>query len=89
MADTAVTVTPVVSIAYKLIDPVEVFVEPGIDLAAAGGGKANPYAGAGIGYTPHKALVLDAAFYVGDEPRTLFLAGATFSIYVPPRYHRH
>lgn len=84
-ADTTVTITPVVSIGYTIAGPFGAFVEPGIDLAVAGGGDHNPYVGAGVGYAVSPALVLDAAFYVGDEPSTLILAGLTFSMFVPPK----
>lgn len=87
VARPAVTVTPVVSIAHTLRGPLAAYAEPGIDLAVAGGGSHHPYLGAGLGYAATKALVFDAAFYVGDEPRTELLAGLTYSMFVPPRHH--
>ncbi len=83
--DTQVTVSPIVALSFPIAGPLAGYVEPGIDLGVAGSHATNPYVGAGLAYAATKFLVFDAAFYVGDDPRTQFLAGLTYAMYVPPR----
>lgn len=88
MQDTAATITPIVAIGHAVAGDLAAYVEGLVELPVAGGGSTSPFAGAGLGYTLTKFLVLDAAFYVGDEPRTQIFAGLTYSMYIPPRRHQ-
>jgi hypothetical protein len=85
MTDTAVTVSPIVAAGFPIVGDLGGYIEPGIELAVAGDGSSNPFIGAGLTFAVTKFLVLDAAFYVADDPRTQFFAGVTYSMYVPPR----
>ena len=89
MTDTAVTLTPVVAISHDIADDLAGYVEPGIDLGLAGGGGTNAFVGVGLGYAITTFLIVDAAVYVGEEPRTQVFAGLTYSMYLPPRHRAH
>jgi hypothetical protein len=84
-SETAVTVTPIVAIGHP-IGALEGYLEGLVDVPVAGGGGANPAFGLGLGYAVTKFLIVDAAFYVGDEPRRQAFAGLTYSMYLPPRH---
>ena len=85
MADTTVTLTPVVAVSHDLTDSLTGYLEPGIDLRLAGGGGTNAFVGVGLGYAITTFLIVDAAVYVGEKPRTQVFAGLTYSMYLPPR----
>jgi hypothetical protein len=86
LTDTAVTLTPVVAIGHDIVADLAGYVEPGIDLGFAGGGGTNAFIGVGLGYSITKSLVVDAAFYVGEDPGTQMFVGLTYSMYLPPRH---
>ena len=86
MQDTAATITPIVAIGHDVVGDLAAYVEGLAELPVAGGGSASPFVGVGVGYALTKFLVLDAAFYLGDEPRTQIFAGLTYSMYIPPRH---
>jgi Putative MetA-pathway of phenol degradation len=86
MAATTVTFTPVVAIGHDLVGDLAGYVEPGIDLGLAGGGGRNAFVGVGLGYSITKFLIVDAAFYVGEDPQTQVFVGLTYSMYLPPRH---
>ena len=79
--DTQLTVSPIVAFNFPIGGPVGGFIEPGANF----GDTTNPFVGAGVGYAASKFLIFDAAFYVADAPRTLILAGLTYSMFVPPK----
>lgn len=80
MADTAVTLTPVVAISHDIADGLTGYVEPGIDLGLAGGGGTNAFVGLGLDHDLTQSLTVDAVVYVGAEPRTEVFVGLTYSV---------
>lgn len=80
---TAVTVSPIVALGFPIVGELGAYIEPGVELAVRGDGSTNPFVGGGLTYAVTKFLVVDAAFYVEDEPRELFLAGLTYAMFVP------
>lgn len=88
MQDTAATITPIVAVGHDVVGDLAAYVEGLVELPVAGGGSVGPFVGVGLGYTLTKFLVLDAAFYVGDDPRTQLFAGLTYSMYIPPRHRQ-
>ena len=65
MQDTAVTVTPIVTVGSSIAGELGGYVEGAVEVAAAGGGKTNPLAGVGLSYAATKFLVFDAPAHGG------------------------